>query len=231
MNQPYIYESVKNKEFSGNEAIIVLPDIYGQTDYSRHTTEQFAEVFNKPVFMLDYFYPLVKKVTSLSQDEGEKAKELMNKLKGDEFVTFFEKALSEIKETHPAIQKFIVIGFCFGGRLAYIAGANEKVSGIFSFYGAGPYTPNYVFGKTPIEYLVLKRTESDLRVDSFFGVHDLSISEPDRHKIREDVTKAGITYEAHKYHTGHAYFQEGRKMYDSEASKASWEVLKRKLHG
>jgi carboxymethylenebutenolidase len=231
MNKEYIYESNKNRELKGGEAIIVLPDIYGQTEYGKGTVEQSAEVFQKRVFLIDYFYPLTKTVTSFSQDEGEKAKELMGKLNGEEFIKFLEKVMEEITESYPEIKKFIVIGFCFGGRLAYIAGGDERVSRIFSFYGAGPYTPNYVFDKTPIEYLTSKRSGSNLCTDSFFGIYDESISDSDRHKIREDVTKAGLVYEAHKYHAGHAYFQEGRKMYDKDASEASWEVLKKRLNG
>ena len=56
MNKPYIFESIKNTELEINEAIVMLPDIYCQTDYSKRTTEDFAEAFGKPVFMLDYFY-------------------------------------------------------------------------------------------------------------------------------------------------------------------------------
>jgi hypothetical protein len=55
MKKPYIFESSKNNEFGGDEAIIVLPDIYCQTDYSKRTGEEFASAFKKPVFMLDYF--------------------------------------------------------------------------------------------------------------------------------------------------------------------------------
>ena len=228
MNKEYIYES-KNNQFEGNEAIIILPDIYGQTDYSKQTVEKFAEVFHKPVFILDYFFPLTGIANNLSQEEQPRARELMGKLGGEEFAAFFENSLDEISHAYPEIQKFIVIGFCFGGRLAYIAGGDGRVSRVFSFYGAGPHTPNYVFGKTPIEYLVSKRTRSNLQVDSFFGVNDTSIPESDRQKIKEDLKKVGIVYEPHEYNAGHAYFQEGRKNYDAAASRASWEVLQKSL--
>ena len=49
MNEPYIFESVENQDLKSNEAIIVLPDIYCQTDYSKHTVEEFATAFRKVV--------------------------------------------------------------------------------------------------------------------------------------------------------------------------------------
>ncbi len=228
MNQPYIFESSKNTELSGNEAIIVLPDIYCQTDYSKRTTEEFAQAFGKPVFMLDYFSIYTKQANSFTENDRESVHALMENFKGDEFVTFFQNALVEIKKAYPSVTQFIVIGFCFGGRLAYIAGGEKEVSKVFSFYGGGAHTPDYVQNKTAIEYLVSKRS-GDLQVDSFFGLNDPSIPEEDRRKTKEELTKAGVSYEAHEYNAGHAYFQEGRKNYDSAASQSSWEVLKQKM--
>src|SRR3989338_8823105 len=144
MNQPYIFESNKNSELGGSDAVIMLPDIYGQTDYSKRSVEEFADAFKKPVFMLDYFYLITNKVNNFTEVDREKAHSLMQNFKGDDFVTFFKKVLGEIKEVYPAITQFIVIGFCFGGRLAYIAGGEDRVCKVVSFYGGGPHSPNYI---------------------------------------------------------------------------------------
>src|SRR3989344_4629983 len=135
MNQPYIFESNKNSELGGSDAVIMLPDIYGQTDYSKRSVEEFADAFKKPVFILDYFYLITNKVNNFTEVDREKAHSLMQNFKGDDFVTFFKKVLGEIKEVYPAITQFIVIGFCFGGRLAYIAGGEDRVCKVVSFFG------------------------------------------------------------------------------------------------
>lgn len=229
--KPYIYQSQKNKEFSGSEAIIVLPDIYCQTDYAKKTVEHFAEAFKKQVFLLDYFYIETGEANSLGESDKEKAQGLMKNLKGDDFAVFFKKALSEIKEAYPNISQFAVVGFCFGGRLAYIAGGEKEVSKVISFYGGGAHTPNYVEGKTPVEYLISKRKGDAVSVQAFFGTEDSSILENDREKTKQEFAKAGMNYESHEYKAGHAYFQEGRKNYDASASQASWEVLKNIFNG
>lgn len=226
MNQPYIFESEKNKKIKNSEAIIILPDIYCQTEYSKNTVEKFADLFNRPVFMLDYFYLSTGKANDFAQDDRETVRTLMQNFKGDGFVDFFKKAVLEIKEAYPNITQFIIIGFCFGGRLAYIAGGEDNVTKVISFYGAGAHTPGFVLGKTPIEYLAEKRKNSDLTVVSFYGTQDGSIPDTDRIKTKEALEKAGISYTSHEYNTGHAYFQEGRASYDAKASVSSWEVLK-----
>ena len=230
MNQPYIFESNKNSELGGSDAVIMLPDIYGQTDYSKRSVEEFADAFKKPVFMLDYFYLITNKVNNFTEVDREKAHSLMQNFKGDDFVTFFKKVLGEIKEVYPAITQFIVIGFCFGGRLAYIAGGEDRVCKVVSFYGGGPHTPNYIEDKTPIEYIISKRREGGLQVVSFFGTQDKSIPESDRQKIKEEFEKRNIVYESYEYNAGHAYFQEGRPNYNAPASQASLEVLQKVLN-
>src|SRR3989344_4840189 len=208
MNQPYIFESNKNSELGGSDAVIMLPDIYGQTDYSKRSVEEFADAFKKPVFMLDYFYLITNKVNNFTEVDREKAHSLMQNFKGDDFVTFFKKVLGEIKEVYPAITQFIVIGF----------------------YGGGPHTPNYIEDKTPIEYIISKRREGGLQVVSFFGTQDKSIPESDRQKIKEEFAKSTIVYESYEYNAGHAYFQEGRPNYNAPASQASLEVLQKVLN-
>jgi len=223
--QPYLYESSKNKELAEDEAIVVLPDIYCQTDYSKRTVEEFTDVFKRQVFMLDYFYLSTGQANVLAETDREQAQSLMKEFDANKFVPFFKKVLEEIKEVYPAIKKFVVIGFCFGGRLAYIAGGEKEVSKIIPFYGGGALTPGYVEGKTSIDYLISKRKSDNLRVASFFGLNDQSIPESDRQEVKDKLTQAGIEYSGHEYNAGHAYFQEGRLNYNPEAHEASWSVL------
>ena len=225
----YIFESKKNKELEAEEGIILLPDIYCQTDYSKKTTEDFAESFKRPVFLLDYFHILTGEANDLDGEEREKAHELMDNLKGEEFRTFFNKAVREIREAYPNLANFSVIGFCFGGRLAYIAGAHPNVSRVVSFYGGGANNP-YIEGQSAVEYLVAQKV-ANISITSFFGTNDPSIPEDDRQRIKEKFINAGIGFNSHEYDAGHAYFQEGRKNYNEAASSASWEILKQIFNG
>lgn len=229
MNIPYIYESNKNQEFAKNtEAIIVLPDIYCQTDYAKNTVNEFAEEFGRPVFMLDYFYIGTNQANCFGEQDRDQVHKLMEGMIGDQFVVFFQKAIAEIQQDYPNIMQFTVIGFCFGGRLAYLTGINKYVRSIVSFYGAGAHNPGFIAGKSAIEYLVSSRARGvDLQVTSFFGTQDESIPESDRMRTQSELVNAGINYQGYEYDAGHAYFQEGRPNYDEVANRSSWEVLRK----
>ncbi len=229
MNKPYIFEASKNKEFQSDEAIIVLPDIYMQTDYSKRTTEEFAQVFRQPVFLLDYFYLSTGKSNNFSENDREIVHGLLENYTGSDFISFLDRAIPEIKDAYPGLKSFSVVGFCFGGRLAYVAGGYPNVNKIFSFYGGQPNIENYIFGKSPIDYLISKKGDSKIVINSFFGTNDPSIPEEDRKKVAEKMQAAKMNYTSHEYEAGHAYFQEGRKNFNQPASSASWEVLKQVL--
>lgn len=217
------------KLFSPNpdatQIIIMLPDIWSQTSYSADTATQFAEKFGKPVYMLDYFYQLTGKANNFNpQTDQAIAPELMAKMTGEGFVAIFNKALEDIKSNQPKLESITVIGFCFGGRLAYLSGLSSEVKKIVAFYGAGAHTDNYYEGKTPIEALCkIRRNDQRLSILSFYGSKDGSIPEAERQLTAQAFKDAGINYTQKIYDAGHAYFQPGRAdMYKEAAANASW---------
>lgn len=214
---------------SAESAIIVLPDIWGQTDYSFLTLKQLTQKFQRPCYMLDYFYEITKAPSKFDPVNDEaKAIGLMNTMHGEDFMTFFKIAVEDIKAAQPKLKELIVIGFCFGGRLAYLSGMVKEVTKIVSFYGAGAHTSNYYQSQTPIEALIdARQNNSSLQVLSFYGKQDESISEEDRKLTSKLLTQASITYEAKEYDARHAYFQPGRPNYNEEAAKNSWQVLEK----
>ena len=220
------------KLFSPNpdatQIIIMLPDIWSQTPYSNDTATQFAQKFNMPVYMLDYFYQLTGKANSFDPLTDQAiAPELMAKMTGEDFVAIFDRALEDIKANQPKLESIVVIGFCFGGRLAYLSGLSSEVKNIVAFYGAGAHTANYYQGKTPIEALCeIRRNDQSLSVLSFYGSRDCSIPESDRKLTAQAFKDAGINYAEKIYDAGHAYFQPGRAdMYNESAANASWKDL------
>lgn len=222
------YLKVFSPKPENKQLIIMLPDIWSQTDYSAQTAQLFAQKFGMPVYLLDYFYQLTGKANSFNpQTNQATATELMAKMTGEDFVSIFNKALGEIKANQPKLESITVIGFCFGGRLAYLSGLSSEVKKIVSFYGAGAHTANYYEGKAPIEVLCeVRRGDESLKVLSFYGSQDGSIPESDRELTIESFKNAGINYTEKVYDTGHAYFQPGRAdMYNEQAANGSWDEL------
>lgn len=228
MNSPIIYQADLNNKLTGNSmAIIVMPDIFGITDYAMATMQEFAKVLQKPVYMFDYFYTLTGATNKFSPDETDEAVSLMQKMRGEDFVPAFNKAVDAIRQENPSIKQICVIGFCFAGCLAYLTGTEQAVTKIVSFYGAGAHTPDYYQAQTPIEVLVnARKNDPTLKVLSFYGTQDESIPEEDRDKTKQELKSANVSYLAKEYSAGHAYFQPGRPNYNESAASSSWQDLK-----
>jgi carboxymethylenebutenolidase len=214
---------------TSSNAIVMLPDIWGQTAYANDTAAQFAARLSSPVYVLDYFYQLTGQVNNFDpQADQAIATGLMAKMTGQDFLNIFTKAVEEISSSQPQLKSIIVIGFCFGGRLAYLSGLNSKVKKIVSFYGAGGHTPSYYQDKTPIEVLCEARKEDEsLDVLSFYGNKDGSIPEADRQLTSQSFKNARINYTEKIYDAGHAYFQPARDSYDELSAVASWQDLQK----
>lgn len=223
------YIKVFKTEENSKVGIIMLPDIWGMTEYSQQTAKEFAGQLGMSVYMLDYFYQLTGKPSDFNlQADQSLAVGLMDKMTGEDFVEIFNEAIQEIRLAQPDLESFVVIGFCFGGRLAYLSGISPMVKKIVSFYGAGAHTSNYLEGKTPVEVLCENRNgDKSLRMLSFYGSADSSISASDRELTEKSMADASIDYTEKIYEAGHAYFQPGRTdNYNAAASSASWDDLK-----
>ncbi len=209
------------------DAIVILPDIWGVTTYSLDTMASMAKKYARPCYLLDYFYQLTGVPSKFEPDvDGDKATSLMDKLTGEDFIKIFSSTLIAIKQSQPSLEGVTVVGFCFGGRLAYLTGLSNQVNKIVSFYGAGAHRANYYQGKTAIGALCQARAnDTSLAVLSFYGTQDPSIPESDRNLTQKLLFAADIAYQQSLHNAGHAYFQPGRPSYDSGSAQESWAIL------
>lgn len=228
MNKEYLYTS-SHYTGSSDTAIIVLPEIFGLTDFITSTTDRFADDFHMPAYALDFFYQLTGKPNKFDyESDMQKGIELMQQMRGEDFLMIFNNAVHDIMNSHSEIQKLIVCGFCFGGRLSYLAGLNENVKSIISFYGAGSNGPDYIQGQSCVEALADKRAnDSSLSIISLYGGKDESIPEEDRDKTKSMLSEADINYQEVVYpDAGHAFFNNYRtEKYNELASKKAWEKI------
>ncbi len=224
IKQEFLY--INNKFEDSKRAVIVLPEIYGVTDFIENTVDKFADKFEALSFGLDFFYQLNMKPNKLDyKGDIEKAMGLMNQMGGEDFINIFNKSVDLIFEEYPNIQELIVCGFCFGGRLAFLSGVNPKVNKIISFYGAGSNKPFYK-GKSAIDNLCEARESSkDLKVIGFFGTQDHMIPKEDSDLTLKKLDEAQINYIDRYFDTGHAFFNHDREMYSETSAKQAWEII------
>lgn len=213
MKPEYIYQAETQSE-SADVAIVVLPEIFGITDFIEHFTNKLGQDTYMSAYALDFFFALTGKSNKFDyQQDAARGIELMQQMTGERFLSIYNDAIAHIIQKQPGLKALYIVGFCFGGRLSYVAGLNDMATKLVSFYGAGANMPDYVNGRSAIEALSDKRAgDSSLSVLSFYGGLDESIPMPDRQKTQELLAQASIIYESVVYDdAGHAFMNNERK--------------------
>jgi len=215
--------TVTSENHEAEQVLLLIPDIWGLTEYNQSTAQSLAIDYARPSYILDYFYQLTNQPSIFdSSIDSQTAPGLMEKMRGEDFVEIFNKAIIQIKLNQPKLKSIQVVGFCFGGRLAYLSGLEKLVDKIIVFYGAGALKPDFYQNKNVIETLCQARAgDQNLKVLAFFGSQDQSIPANDQASIQQSFESAKISYEHHEYNAGHAYFQQGRPSFDSDAAQKS----------
>jgi carboxymethylenebutenolidase len=125
----------------------------------------------------------------------------------------------------PQVKKdgFGVIGFCFGGHVAYLAATLPDVKATASFYGAG-ITSRTPGGGAPT---VTRTNEITGTVYAFFGTEDASISQEQVDEIAAELEKYKIPHRVFRYDgADHGFFCDHRGSYNPKAAADAWEQVK-----
>jgi dienelactone hydrolase len=206
-----------------DQAVIILPEIFGLNNFIQQTIDNLSLKLNLPVFGLDIFFPVLgqRKITSYANFSV--GAELKNKLTSELFISLLKENLDLIQTKYPQIQTFSVLGFCFGGRLAYLSGLDNRINKIVACYGSGMNSP-YYRDLTSIEALAKERQfDHNLRVLSIFGSQDFSISGEDKNVIIAKMLEAEIDYSQIIVPAGHAFLNfERLEVYNPLISNQVW---------
>jgi carboxymethylenebutenolidase len=129
--------------------------------------------------------------------------------------------------------KLGIIGFCMGGRLAYLGAAtNAAFKAAVAFYPGNTFR---AWGRDlPSPFERTKDIECPLQ--AHFGADDGNPSPADMAKLDEELKKFGKPHEFYSYaNAGHAFLDSTKESYRRHADEASWprtlEFLARHLKG
>jgi carboxymethylenebutenolidase len=111
------------------------------------------------------------------------------------------------------------VGFCMGGGFVlYLAAADPRVSAAVPFYGV-------IQGELP-DFSGLKA-----EILGHYGELDESIPAKSLDALREAIREqSGITPDLRLYPANHAFFNDGRPVYDAESATRAWESTVPFLH-
>ena len=124
-------------------------------------------------------------------------------------------------KTHKVVSagRLGIVGFCLGGRVAYLmAAANPSFSAAIRYYGGGIFRPSGE-GPTPFE-----RTPQISPIQGHFGELDKNPSLEDMHKLDLELTKHGKAHEFYTYPGANHAFMDPHHVgrYHAEADQLSW---------
>ena len=120
-----------------------------------------------------------------------------------------------------------IIGYCSGGRQAYLAACTLKgIDAAIDCYGGGVVAkPEELTARQPVAPIEFTK---DLQCPllGLFGVEDTRPSPDDTARTREALEKFGKIYDFHTYdNAGHAFFAVDRPQYRQAAALDGWEKV------
>jgi carboxymethylenebutenolidase len=148
-------------------------------------------------------------------------REAASRLRDTEVLVDMAAAVALLR-ANPAIDagRFGVVGFCMGGRLAFLHAAHEpELAAAVVFYG-GDIAVAWGDGASPLEQAAAIRAP----VLGMFGADDTNPSPTDVERIDEALDRAGVPHEFHTYDgAGHAFLHFKRPTaYRKDAADDAW---------
>lgn len=119
-------------------AIVVIQEIFGVNAGIRSKCDHWASLGYLGVAP-DLFWRLERGV-ELDPDVPEQFQQalgLMNRLDQDQTVADIEAVIRDARGRHPAGGKVGAVGYCLGGRLAFMTAARTDVDASVGYYGVG----------------------------------------------------------------------------------------------
>jgi carboxymethylenebutenolidase len=116
-----------------------------------------------------------------------------------------------------------VLGFCFGGRAAFMQGAEPEVAGVVGFYGWPARLEEG--GSSPLEEARAGRLQAP--VLAIYGGADEKITPDDADAFAEALNAGGVLQESVVYEGApHSFFDRGMEEH-AEACADAWRLVLR----
>ncbi len=150
-------------------------------------------------------------------DDGSTGLEKMANLQDDEVLTDLRSARMLLEAR--GAQQIAVIGFCMGGRIAYLQAASDhSMKCAVVFYGGNIMKP---WGDNPTPFS--RTSEIGCPILGLFGGEDTNPSPEDVASIDAELVKHDKVHEFHSYSdAGHAFMNSMRPSYREESGRDAW---------
>ncbi len=204
-------------------AIVVIQEIFGVNYHIREITERLAKEGYVAIAPAIYQRQAPGFEVGYSEADLELGRKYKNQTKAEELLSDIQATINYLYNL-PQVKKSGVgiIGFCFGGHVAYLAATLEEIKATASFYGAG-ITNSCPGGGEP----TITRT-SNLKgtIYCFFGTADPLIPNEQVDEIEAELKKQHIAHKIFRYEEAdHGFMCDQRSSYNPDAAKDAWQKV------
>lgn len=179
--------------------VIIIQEIFGVTDHLCETADKLAK--EGYVSVVPAFFDRLQPGIQLTYNDAEQGRELAMQLKPDQVIL----DIAAVIDSHKNL-KSAVMGFCWGGTLAYLAASQLDIDAGIAYYGTRIH--QNLDQKPGCPFLF------------HFGAKDHLVSAEDIEAIRQVNSDATFfVYEE----AGHAFNCEPRETFHHESADQAWE--------
>jgi carboxymethylenebutenolidase len=211
-----IYQAAPRAQARG--AVIVVQEAFGVNHHIQSVADRFAaegwhaaapEFFHRSGEGADAPYDDFSKVIPLYQGVSDPG-----------VLIDLEASLGHLYEQGFAEPSIGIVGFCWGGRVAFLAALRKALGAAVSFYGGGIVTARFP------QFPPLADEAGSLRTPwlGLFGDKDESIPVDDVERLRTALESAQVDHDIIRYtDAGHGFHCDARPdHYYADAAKDAW---------
>ena len=195
--------------------VVVVQEIFGVSGYIRDRAADLAAL-GYVVLVPEVYWRLPAPEIDPAGDQLAQALALVQQVDWDTAVADVARAVEHLRGMIEVTGGVGLVGFCFGGGLAFNVAAVEPVDALVSYYGSA-------LGS--LLHLADQVTTPSLH---HFGTADAYVEAETQRAIRQAVTARGARFETYEG-AGHAFDNPAPQFHHAAASEQAWATTVRFL--
>jgi len=200
--------------------VIVIQEIFGVNQHIRNVTERLARAGYGAIAPALYQRLAPGFETGYTEEAVALGKAYKAQTKTEELLSDLQATLNFLYQSPQILKTGAgMIGFCFGGLVAYLGATLPEIKATASFYGAGIAHWSPGEGKPAIDYTAAIGGT----LYAFFGLADASIPLAEVDLIERRLQSANPAHRVFRYPgADHGFFCDQRASYHPQAAQDSW---------
>ena len=200
-------------------AVVVIQEVWGVNSHIQSVAERLPS--QGYVGLAPALFHREGRMTLGLHEEIQPASQRMSGCTAANLVADVKAAVEYLK-AQPFVQpdRIGIVGFCFGGRVSYLAACNiSDLKATVVFYGGAIPQPLTGGGPSPLE----QTANISSPVLGLFGEDDQNPTPDEVSRIAAELKNHGKSYEFHTYPgCGHGFHCDARASYRPESAQDAW---------